>query len=328
MKRAVEELRREAARLLAEEQVQYVIGYAQGSDVARAMPFFAASAEQAAGLTWTPFCVHNLVKYLLDFRHGDARLAVVVKGCDSRGINRLVQDHQFPRERVVVLGIPCGGMLDREKVLRAVPPEAALLEVGDRGDEYLLRTDHGEYRFPKGEALLAKCLECEQNVPVVADRMLGPDAVSPARPGADRFAGVRELEAWDQAARSSFWDRHFGRCLRCYACRNVCPACNCRECAFEQAVPGWQQGACWLSKRNSLGQNYVFHLIRMYHVAGGCIDCDECTRVCPVNIPLRELYRKVLKDAGEIFEVKTPGSDPEEPPLFTTYRTSDPEEFM
>lgn len=327
MKQAVEELRRQAARLLKEERVKCVIGWTQGTDVARAAPFFATSVRQAARLTWTPFCVNNLSKYLLNHRYDNTPLAVVVKGCDSRGINRLVQDRQFVRKQVVVLGLPCGGMLDREKVLRVVDPGAALQEVEDRGSEYVLRTDKGEYGFEKREALLSKCLECEYNIPVVSDLMVGPQVPSPAGSGIDRFAGVRELETWDPAARSTFWDRHFARCLRCYACRNVCPACNCKECSFEQAVPGWQQGACWLSKRNHPGQNYLFHLIRMFHVAGRCIDCGECARVCPVNIPLRELYRKVMKDAEELFAMKTPGTDPEEVPLLSTYRTDDPEEF-
>lgn len=325
VKQTVEELRKEAAGLLQEKRVEYVIGYAQGTDLARAAPFFAASVEQVGMLTWTPFCVPNLVKYLLDFRYDDSRLAVVVKGCDSRGVNRLVQDHQFARERVVILGVQCGGMLDREKVLKTVDRGAALLGVEDRGAEYLLRTDRGEFVFEKRETLMAKCLECEHNVPVVADRMLGPEVLSPARSENDRFAGVRELEALDPATRSAFWDRHLARCLRCYACRNACPACNCKECSLEQAVPGWQQGAGWLSKRNHSSQNYMFHLIRMFHVAGRCIDCGECARVCPVNLPLRELYRKVMKDARELFGMPTPGVNPEEVPLLSTYRIDDPD---
>ncbi len=327
MKQSADEVRREAAKLIKEERVKYVIGYAPGTDLARVMPFFASSVRQTTRLTWNPFCVPSLVKYLLDYRYADTRLAVFVKGCDSRGLNRLLVDRQFARERVVVLGLPCGGMLDRAKVLAVVAPDAELLAVEDQGDGYLLTTDRGVFDFGKPEALLAKCLECEHNMPLVADKLLGPAVPSPAVPGNDRFAEVKRLESLDPAARSAFWDRQFARCLRCYACRNACPACNCKECSFEQAVPGWQQGAIWISKRNHPGQNGLFHLVRMMHVAGRCVDCGECARVCPVNIPLRGLYCKVMKDAQELFGMTTPGVDLEEKPLLSGYRESDPDEF-
>jgi len=329
MKETLENLRREAAALLEKKEASLVIGWEPGSDAARTSPFFAAAPEEAARFTWGPFCTNGLVKYLLDYRYGSEKLAVAVKGCDMRAVNRLVQDRQFPRERVVVLGLPCGGMLDRAKVLPELAPGAVLLEVADRGDAYLVRTDlDGEKVFPKAEFLERRCLECEQNIPEGADLLLGPSVPSPARPGADRFADVAALEALDPAERSAYWDRHLARCLRCYACRNVCPACNCKECAFEQAVPGWQQDARWISKAVTLSENYTFHLIRMFDVAGRCIDCGECEQVCPVDIPLRNLYRKVLKDGRELFGAPTPGKAPDIVLPMVTFAENDREEFM
>ncbi|MEW6541073.1 MAG: 4Fe-4S dicluster domain-containing protein [Bacillota bacterium] len=338
MKQTADEVRRVAAQLIKEERVKYVIGYAPGTDPARMMPFFASSVRQAARLTWNPFCVPSLVKYLLDHRYAGTRLAVFVKGCDSRGLNRILADRQFARERVVALGLPCGGMLDRAKVLAEVGPDAELLAAEDRGDGYLLTTclcrvrhgrqaGRGSFEFPKRDFLLAKCLECAHNVPLTADKLIGPVVPSPALPDSDRFAAVKRLESLEPAAKSAFWERRFARCLRCYACRNVCPACNCKECSFEQAVPGWQQGVCWVSKRTDPGQNGFFHLGRMMHVAGRCVDCDECGRVCPVNIPLRELYRKVQKDAQELFGAAAAGVSPEETPLLSGYQEADPDEF-
>ncbi|MDI6709119.1 MAG: 4Fe-4S dicluster domain-containing protein [Bacillota bacterium] len=329
MKETLQNLRREAADLLEKKEVALVIGWEPGSDVARTTPFFAAAPDEASRLTWGPFCANGLVKYLLDYRYGAEKLAVAARGCDMRAVNRLVQDRQFPRERVVVLGLPCAGILDRAKVLPRFTPGAKLLEVADRGDTYLVRTDlDGEKAFPKAKFLEPRCLECEQNVPEGADRLLGPAVVSPALPGVDRFGDVAALEALDPAAKSAFWDRHFARCLRCYACRNICPACNCKECAFEQAVPGWQQDARWISKATTLSENYTVHLIRMFDVAGRCIDCGECERVCPVNIPLRKLYRKVLKDARELFAAPTPGKAPDAVLPMVTFAENDREEFM
>ena len=69
-------------------------------------------------------------------------------------------------------------------------------------------------------------------------------------------------------------------------------------------------------------ENPMFHLTRAVHMAGRCIDCNLCTEVCPADIPLRTLYKKVaeiVKDefgyvTGEPGEGKSPlnilGPDP------------------
>ena len=62
---------------------------------------------------------------------------------------------------------------------------------------------------------------------------------------------------------------------RCYACRNVCPACNCRECIFDRSQSGW------CGKQMNRSENMFFAITRAMHVAGRCIECGECERVCP-----------------------------------------------
>ena len=46
-------------------------------------------------------------------------------------------------------------------------------------------------------------------------------------------------------------------------------------------------------------------------MAGRCIDCGLCEEACPVDIPLRLLYRKV----NQIVADYRPGSGPEQSPL-------------
>ena len=62
----------------------------------------------------------------------------------------------------------------------------------------------------------------------------------------------------------------------------------------------------WLRKTGDLEEIRLYHMIRAVHMAGRCIECDECERVCPVGgRPLRirnediELAEKVFRERKE-----------------------------
>lgn len=314
-----EKLRETAAKLLEGKSVDLVIGFGAGTDPYRTTPVFINRPEEAGLLVWNPFCENNLAKYLVDYKNLQGKVAVVVKGCDSRAINRLVQDGQINRERVVALGVPCTGLLKRQKAAEAIGynDRITLFEHSDAG--YQVKTGQGEFFFDKKDAFLDKCLSCEAPNPVVADEMLGEEVRTHAV--LDRFAAVQVIEQLPSEEKSDYWDRQFTRCLRCYACRNVCTVCTCRECIFDMADPGW------VSKRTNLSENTAFHLIRAFHVAGRCVDCGECERVCPVNIPLGRLNRKILKDIKELFDAPTPGASLDLPPALGWFKADDPEKL-
>jgi len=120
----------------------------------------------------------------------------------------------------------------------------------------------------------------------------------------DRFAAVAEIEALDEDARYAFWQAQLGRCIRCNACRNVCAACHCKKCVFDNDKYDANQKA-----NASSFEEQMFHIIRAYHVAGRCTDCGECSRVCPQKIPLHLLNRKFIKDINEFFGEYQAGAD-------------------
>jgi L-lactate utilization protein LutB len=135
------------------------------------------------------------------------------------------------------------------------------------------------------------------------------------------LAAVEEIEALATAERRALWDRYFERCLRCYACRNVCPLCYCRECVFDQHDPRW------VSPAAAVASNRSFHLIRAYHLAGRCVDCGECERACPVGIPLRLINRKTARVVEESFHFQA-GIDPEARSPLVAFAAEDPQEFI
>ena len=132
--------------------------------------------------------------------------------------------------------------------------------------------------------------------------------------------GVKAIEAMSPDERFAFWRSELSRCIRCNACRNVCPACSCLQCVFDNPSSGVASKAS-----PDTFEEQMYHIIRAFHVAGRCTDCGECSRVCPQNIPLHLINRKFIKDMNELYGEYTAGEDAETRPPLVSYAADDPE---
>ena len=339
----VEEIREEARRLLQEGQVRGVIGYVRGPQGVWAVPAMIRSPEDVDRLVWNPTCVHNLVLFVVEEKKEQARqkepdkrpLAVVVKGCDSRAINVLLQEKFIEREEVILLGVSCenSGVVDKKKLLNLVPSQK-IEEIVYGNNGHIVAVIDGERRvFPPEEVLADRCLECQANFPVVYDHFFGEKIKKEAintSPGVDKIEKMRLEE------RRRFWEEELSRCLRCYACRSVCPMCYCTECvvdpisfAVEPTTTAEEKAKKikWIEKSPLLSENFVYHLVRAIHLAGRCVDCGECERVCPEDIPIRLLNKKLEREAWRLFNYVA-GMDSQAPSLFSTFKETDPEDFI
>ncbi len=116
---------------------------------------------------------------------------------------------------------------------------------------------------------------------------------------------VADVEAWPAARRAEFWQVQFSHCQRCYACRQACPLCYCTECLSEQLDPAWQSIAIDLQEKT------FFHVMRAFHLAGRCGDCQACSQACPLGVPLYLLNRKVAQETARLFDGFTAGASPD-----------------
>jgi len=124
--------------------------------------------------------------------------------------------------------------------------------------------------------------------------------------------------------RYAFWQNELSKCIRCNACRNVCPACSCENCVFDNPASGVSGKA-----NNNEFEEKLYHIIRAWHVSGRCTDCGECSRVCPQGIPLHLLNRKFIKDMNTFYGEYQAGEDTETPAPLNNYKLNDrePSEF-
>ena len=306
MNEVEKDLKKKVKKAFADKKIEVFIGYGKRPIDGRIVPVFIHSPDRAEELVWNPMCTMGLAKYALKV---NGKIGLFVRGCDSRAINVFLQESQLDRDSLYLIGGRCHGVTDQKRV----------------GDTSKDSNWEGESvsldgkKYSRAEVLAGQCLECRYPEAIGADEILGE-----ARRGVsddDAYANVVRIESMGVEEKNAFWDEHLSRCIRCDACRNICPVCYCEKCVLDQTVPAW------VSRRTDLVENRLYHSIRFMHVAGRCVDCGECERACPMEIPLRLIAKKLEKDAREMFSFEV-GTDPEETPMFSQYREEDKAEFI
>ena len=304
-----EKLIEKAKSLLADGKVQKVLGWKKGlfdEDITPAV--FTSAEELDKDFVFNKYCKANLSKYLvkitreIEIKKSTTRMnntmakqrdpnaqdtpipsevvLVFLKPSDTYSFTQLLKENRITREDVYAIGVPCQDTLD--------------------GGEL--------------------CESCTGKKHVSCDELLGVDENEEASPNTKRMEEVSKLEAMTSEQRFEFWRNEFSRCIRCNACRNVCPACTCEKCVFDNNALYTTQKVAETSFEENL-----FHIIRAWHVAGRCTDCGECSRVCPQNIPLYLLNRKFIKDINEIYGEYQAGADMESKPAMITFKEDDAE---
>ena len=166
--------------------------------------------------------------------------------------------------------------------------------------------------------MLDRCLSCKGKTHVVSDETIIVDQVDTTIN--DRFSLVKQLEEMSADERFKFWQNQLSKCIRCNACRNVCPACSCVKCVFDNNNSGISAKA-----NDTEFEEKLYHIIRAFHVSGRCTDCGECSRVCPQNIPLHLLNRKFIKDINVLYGEYVAGEESEGRTPLTSFTTEDVE---
>ncbi len=332
MENIEKQLREEAKKLLAEKKVDVIVGYEEGTLPNQTVPCFIEDSESAETLVWNKFCSVNLAKYVHDiiFHHRESQkrtkpeertkkiVGIVARGCTTRSIVLHLQEKQYGRDEVVIIGVPCTGYISKKKLAGSVEgKEVTACSV--KGDTISVTTVDGSKDIPLSKVLASNCLSCRFNNPVISDIMVGDPA-----PGMDvdsEYKEVDKFESLSEEERWAYFTKEMDKCIRCYACRNTCPSCYCKVCFVEQSQPKW------VGVGIDETDTQVFQFMRMFHMAGRCVDCGSCLEVCPMGVDLRTFLKKLDKDAYDQFEYRT-GEALDKMPLLSVHSTGDKEEFI
>ena len=316
----MQEIKREvlvnkAKELLSDGTVDRVLGWKRGEFDYDVTPGVFRSAEELdSGFVWGDFCGANFSKYLVkETAKGEGRVLVFLKPCDTYSFNQLLTEHRFDREKVYALGVPCNGMLDISRIKESAEGIVSVCEEDGKVTAETLYD--GKKTFDREALLPDRCSNCKSKKHVAYDELLGSEGEVL---DSCRFDEVEKLEKMTADERFAFWQGELSRCIRCNACRDVCPACTCEKCVFDNPASGVENKAAADSFEEKM-----FHIIRAFHVAGRCTDCGECSRVCPQHIPLHLLNRKFIKDIDEFYGEYQAGAEVGSRAPVVNYTTDD-----
>jgi formate dehydrogenase (coenzyme F420) beta subunit len=291
-------LREIVKALFIDDKIDIVIGFRAGSLPETSRPFFARKAADAEQLVWNSHCVNNLAVYLpklfekpqrlpKDFKL--PRIGIIAKACDARSVSGLIKEKQVPKENIVIIGMPCEGMKNAPK-----------------------------YGSKKNSEVNRACAECVSPEVKNADILIKGQSRPPVKKAYDRikkFASKPPQQRWN-----AFLEE-ISKCIRCNACREACPNCYCKVCFADQRKPSW------IAPGNELSDIALFHMGRMFHQAGRCVECDACVNACPMGIDLRLFTQKIASDALELFGC-APGVSGDEMPALAVFKQDDNQCFI
>ncbi len=112
----------------------------------------------------------------------------------------------------------------------------------------------------------------------------------------------------------------FSTCINCRGCREACPLCHCVLCDYETART---QHSPELIRAEAKRRGAIrvppgtiqFQLGRLMHISPSCVSCGQCSDVCPVDIPVSDIFTRAADLVQTALNYESGKSLDDDPPM-------------
>lgn len=294
------------------ENLSAIVAYSKGNNALKVSPCIVEKKEDIQKIIFDRLCINNLATYAYKLsKEIDGKIGMILKPCDTKAMIQLISEGLINREKFSLITVGCSGIIDYKKILKEIGG-ARVTSVDIDSNDIKVNTIDNSVNLKAENFFADKCYWCSisENPPIYDEFIANDEKLNVEKK--DRFEDIENLEKLSLDDIYSYWEEELSRCIRCYACRNVCPMEVCRDqCIVNLDFPKWQ------SARISSRENKFFQLIRVMHLAGRCVECGECERVCPQNISILKMMKKMNQTVERLFEFVPGTSISQKPPLLT-----------
>lgn len=271
-----------------------------------------------------------------------APMAAVLRPCELRAFTELVKRAEASRENLLLISPVCGGVFPLSTMTDGPLEErlGAYNESAEKAENAggIRRTCEACTSFVPQLADIVVAFaakgDLDKECTLFLETSRGEEFAqgAPGNPGSEEIetkavSGLREKRTAQRTQLFKDMEKNatgqeglvetFSACLSCHGCRMACPICHCFLCVFDSKVHEIQPGSVEAELNHKRGTRIpsgtlFFHLGRMAHMAVSCVNCGMCSDVCPVHIPVAEIFSMVGDSLQQVFEY-LPGRNVEEP---------------
>ena len=182
----IDKIKEISKKLLTDGRVDMIIGFKKGTLPMINEPCLIKNVNDIEHLVWDSNCRNNLANYLAGNKH---KVGIIAKGCDSRNVVIRIIENRIDRDNVFVIGVPCTGMIDKDKVASSVNGE--IISVSEKDETIIIMSSEGEQTINKADVLQNNCSICIHRNPSIYDELVS-DLVEEQT--VDRYEDIRKLE--------------------------------------------------------------------------------------------------------------------------------------